>query len=175
MEIQTAGFWGPLFGFLASVFLFGRALVKYYADRKEKSDAKKANLDASNLRLKKHFDEETLEGYSQTLEGLRSLVGLMVPILERHTDQLKGLTARLEDSKKSNELVTKAQKLLGEMLIDTRDVARQMKVYFDTHQADRAHDRQAARAILGRIDAIETEVVELKKGWVLVRGKKTGG
>lgn len=154
---------------LASCFAALFVLINYFYKRRDSSNTKAAELQASNARLKKDLD-------SKTLSDLKEIVDLLLPVVTDQTKKIEAHTRLLDEARNSTTAVVNSQRLLGEMVVYLKDVTTQVKKYFDAHVEDRQQDRQIMQTLQTRILSIETEIKMIKGGqYVLVKTKKVNG
>lgn len=138
-------FWGPAFGFLTALTGAIRWLLKVTFVYRQRSNLQKARLESDVQKMK----EDHLQ---KSISAIRDVIDKIIPVIEAHTK-------KLED--------------VDKMHAETLQMMKELKIqYGDFHS--RIEKAQAGGGlIIKRLENIETEVINMKNGYILVATKKT--
>lgn len=138
------GFWGPAFTFLTALVGASRWLLKVTFVYSQKANVQKARLDSDVQRMK----DDHLQ---KTLLALKEIVDRILPVIEAHTK-------KLED--------------IDRIHTDTIAMMSDLKTQYSTFHMKIETVHAGGNLLMNRLDKIETEIIDLKNGNILVRTKK---
>lgn len=149
--MRDPNIWTALFSFLGSVMVGLFGLIKAYFFSKDKSDLKKAKLDASIERLKADNTIKLIEYLKETVDKIK-------PLVEHHERVVSGL----------NGTILKFEK--GEMYLT--DMMLSLKIQYDNFNSRMDKVVAGGDLITDKIKKLESDVSFLKSGNVFVKNKK---